>query len=349
MAEPIIGKRTTRNSRGLINKEIPIPAKRQRRIIDNLLGEPRGVEQNIIQQTKVNEKLFKIHEKNNQNENGITKLDNNVKLRGNILQRVPVNLMDKTNEIIIDPVNKSNVLKPIQNGTNLLNEVMNMVKCPSGLFKDINNENKTTINQMGAVEKLNAPQKDIEWKQFVNTFTGKLPNSIQHVPDDNNQIVKKERSNQNYLDLLALEHSAGIIVSSEKFECTICLGDIEPNNGIILRNCLHHFCKECTIETIMHSDTGDVKCPYMDENYSCQDIIQDREIRSTLSKEQHELYLAKTLSLAEKVTSNAFHCKLADCNGWVVVENDQIQLYRCPICYSVNCIQCSVSIFIFFF
>ena len=34
-----------------------------------------------------------------------------------------------------------------------------------------------------------------------------------------------------------------IIENTEAFGCSVCLEDIEPGEGVILRECLHMFCK----------------------------------------------------------------------------------------------------------
>ena len=36
-----------------------------------------------------------------------------------------------------------------------------------------------------------------------------------------------------------------IIPNAEAFECLICMMDIEPGDGVVLRECLHTFCKVC--------------------------------------------------------------------------------------------------------
>lgn len=34
-----------------------------------------------------------------------------------------------------------------------------------------------------------------------------------------------------------------VVYNVEAFECPVCYGEIEPGEGIILRGCLHEFCK----------------------------------------------------------------------------------------------------------
>ena len=44
---------------------------------------------------------------------------------------------------------------------------------------------------------------------------------------------------KNFQKLDALD----IIPNAEQFECIICYLDIEPGDGVVLRECLHTFCK----------------------------------------------------------------------------------------------------------
>lgn len=116
-----------------------------------------------------------------------------------------------------------------------------------------------------------------------------------------------------YHELLALENSLGIVANSEPFDCSICFVTIEENVGVVLRNCLHKFCKECLIQTITHAADVNIKCPNVDGDSACDDELQDREIRALLSEVEYEKYLMRTLRFAENNMQNAFHCKKPGC------------------------------------
>lgn len=38
--------------------------------------------------------------------------------------------------------------------------------------------------------------------------------------------------------------------------------------------------RECLIQTVQHSTEAEVKCPFRDENYSCESALQEREIKA---------------------------------------------------------------------
>jgi RanBP-type and C3HC4-type zinc finger-containing protein 1 len=46
------------------------------------------------------------------------------------------------------------------------------------------------------------------------------------------------------------------------------------------------------------------------------------------------------MRLAEKAMANTFHCQTADCPGWAVVEADNVNVFRCPVCRQSNCLTC---------
>jgi RanBP-type and C3HC4-type zinc finger-containing protein 1 len=64
------------------------------------------------------------------------------------------------------------------------------------------------------------------------------------------------------------------VCNLELFSCPICFEQIEPGQGTILRDCLHAFCNKCCAQHIVHSTDVEIKCPYIDPDYSCASIMQ---------------------------------------------------------------------------
>ena len=60
------------------------------------------------------------------------------------------------------------------------------------------------------------------------------------VPAATTQAVKPKN---NQLDAYKQLENMDIIPNAENFECTICYLDVEPGDGVVLRECLHTFCK----------------------------------------------------------------------------------------------------------
>lgn len=145
-----------------------------------------------------------------------------------------------------------------------------------------------------------------------------------------------------YTELLNLDNCA-LVPNTMAFECVVCFGEIAIGSGVVLRDCLHQFCRECLKQTVRYSDEAEVRCPYMDDAYSCDSSIQEREIRGLLSRDEYERHLAVSLSVAELRESNAFHCRTPGCRGWCIYE-DNVNEFRCPICRITNCLTCRVSL-----
>ena len=141
------------------------------------------------------------------------------------------------------------------------------------------------------------------------------------------------------LDAYKQLENLDIIPNAETFECVVCFLDIEPGDGVVLRECLHTFCRLCLAAAIEHSDAPKVKCPFKDDNYSCDMDLLEREIKELVSSAVYLKHQKKSMKEAEANIKGAFHCKTPDCAGWTVIE-DNVNIYKCPLCKRTNCITC---------
>ncbi|RXG54566.1 RanBP-type and C3HC4-type zinc finger-containing protein 1 [Armadillidium vulgare] len=99
-----------------------------------------------------------------------------------------------------------------------------------------------------------------------------------------NPGLKKKNLRQ---EVFALE-SKGCVTNQEPFDCVVCLSRFEVGEGVILRDCLHIFCRYCLINSIRYSDRYIYIYIYSDKNYSCQFSLQEREIKDLLSEEDYK-------------------------------------------------------------
>lgn len=143
-----------------------------------------------------------------------------------------------------------------------------------------------------------------------------------------------------YQELVNLEIS-DTVSNANKFVCTICFSEIELKGGVCLRDCLHTFCRACLENHIKYSEEAEIKCPFINEVYSCQSLLQEREIRGLVSKDEYEKHLSRSIRLAENKIENTFHCKTPNCKGWCIFE-DTTNSFKCPVCTIINCITCGV-------
>ncbi|BFZ13301.1 hypothetical protein BsWGS_16340 [Bradybaena similaris] len=139
--------------------------------------------------------------------------------------------------------------------------------------------------------------------------------------------------------MLIATENLDLIPNTEAFTCPICFDDIEVGQGILLRECLHMFCRDCLTQAVRLCDDAILKCPFQDDGYSCQSLLQEREVRGLVPQDIYLRYLQRGLDQAESQMANAYHCKTADCHGWCVYE-DLLNFYKCPVCQRENCLTC---------
>ncbi|XP_057201187.1 ranBP-type and C3HC4-type zinc finger-containing protein 1 [Triplophysa rosa] len=152
------------------------------------------------------------------------------------------------------------------------------------------------------------------------------------------QQAREAERRENFARLVQID-GQDLVPNPERVECRICYVELESGEGVLLRECLHCFCKECLRSVILMSEDPQVACPYRDEAYACDCILQEREIRALVSVEDYERWLQRGLSVAESRCEGSYHCATADCPGWCVYE-DTVNTFHCPVCKKHNCLLC---------
>ncbi|XP_064599255.1 ranBP-type and C3HC4-type zinc finger-containing protein 1-like isoform X2 [Liolophura sinensis] len=154
----------------------------------------------------------------------------------------------------------------------------------------------------------------------------------------NQEFIQQESSIRNYQELLAADDQ-DFIPNPEQFDCPICFDVIPAGDGVVLRECLHSFCRSCLAAAVQFTDEAALKCPYQDDNYSCPALLQQREIRALVEPTVFERFLQRGLQTAESQAVNSYHCKTTDCTGWCIYE-DLVNFFDCPVCGKQNCLTC---------
>ncbi|KAM8757288.1 ranBP-type and C3HC4-type zinc finger-containing protein 1 [Acanthopagrus schlegelii] len=145
--------------------------------------------------------------------------------------------------------------------------------------------------------------------------------------------AQQEERQRNYLHLLATEEQ-NLIPNADETDCPICFSHLQPGEGIVLRECLHTFCRECLKGTVVNSQDAEVSCPD-----NCESKLLDREIKELLTEEEHQRFLELRLSIAESRSEHSFHCQTPNCRGWCIYE-DEVNEFPCELCNETNCILC---------
>ncbi|XP_038126417.1 ranBP-type and C3HC4-type zinc finger-containing protein 1 [Cyprinodon tularosa] len=152
------------------------------------------------------------------------------------------------------------------------------------------------------------------------------------------QQAKELERRENFERLVKMD-GQDLVPNPELVDCKICFVDLKSGEGVLLRECLHCFCKECLRSVIMLCEEPEVSCPYRDDAYACPWALQEREIRALVSPEEYERWLQRSLSVAESRCEGSYHCATPDCPGWCVYE-DTVNVFHCPVCRKHNCLIC---------
>ncbi|XP_017751203.1 PREDICTED: ranBP-type and C3HC4-type zinc finger-containing protein 1 isoform X5 [Rhinopithecus bieti] len=169
---------------------------------------------------------------------------------------------------------------------------------------------------------------------------------------------KQQQQEGNYLQHVQLDQRS-LVLNTEPAECPVCYSVLAPGEAVVLRECLHTFCRECLQGTIRNSQEAEVSCPFIDNTYSCSGKLLEREIkavrprggrhtpvlrnwawsRQLLTPEDYQRFLDLGVSIAENRSAFSYHCKTPDCKGWCFFEDD-VNEFTCPVCFHVNCLLC---------
>ncbi|XP_059615360.1 uncharacterized protein LOC132260947 isoform X2 [Phlebotomus argentipes] len=244
------------------------------------------------------------------------------------LEKTPEALKEKVDNVILRPLERKNDLNrvnPNRKSAELFNIVQEEIRMrTSGSQEPSPN---ITKNKYRGVYNYNPTTKYTQMPSRQTTAK-REPKKIAPQPPSLHR------------ELLNLDN-ADLVANIETFECPICFMKFQPGEGAILRDCLHTFCRECLGHTVEYSEDAEVKCPFMNAVYSCDSVLQDREIKALVTRDLYEKYLAKSVRQAEHKIENAFHCKTPNCRGWCIYE-DNVNLFKCPVCRITNCLTCQV-------
>ncbi|CAG0913674.1 unnamed protein product [Notodromas monacha] len=151
----------------------------------------------------------------------------------------------------------------------------------------------------------------------------------------NSQVAAPVSSHYKALQAVDKEALTG---NAEAFDCPVCFVKVEAQSGVVLKECLHSFCKDCLIGVVEHAEDPAVKCPFRDNIYACDAKLQDREIRALVPAGVYSRLQRRSMNAVEG-RLNSFHCKTKDCPGWAECD-DNVNQFRCPVCNKVNCLTC---------
>lgn len=182
-------------------------------------------------------------------------------------------------------------------------------------------------------------------ENYINepsTSTANFPKRDQSMTTLPIELIDKN-NNTNYGNLLKL-HTTDAVSNSEAFKCPMCYQIIETDKGIILKNCLHNFCKSCLVSYIEGINSNIVICPYTDNSYECNGALEDTEMKFVLGELKYSQFSMKIMKEMSLGIKNAVYCKTLNCVGWTIRELNDSPIFKCPVCMQNNCCSCGVII-----
>lgn len=60
--------------------------------------------------------------------------------------------------------------------------------------------------------------------------------------EEEEKVKQQEEAEQNRQRMMQVA-SMNLVTNTEQFECPVCFTDVEPNEGVKLRECLHEICR----------------------------------------------------------------------------------------------------------
>lgn len=157
---------------------------------------------------------------------------------------------------------------------------------------------------------------------------------IVHEIPDNFKNCKETKTAEISNEFIDDEHD--VVPNGDELECSVCQQILFVGAGVVLRDCIHSFCKECLSQHIINNLNSEIKCPF-NQDYTCDSNLQDREIKGIVGQEIYDAYLAKC-AYEIKRDVNIFRCRKENCDGYGYCVDGSIM--NCPICSSTNCTIC---------
>lgn len=159
-------------------------------------------------------------------------------------------------------------------------------------------------------------------------------------PDAYVNYTREMLYKMNIRDTAELFYEYEFVENNNEFHCLICMNDYKPGDGVVLKDCLHIYCKLCLGQYIETAEQAVVRCPFRDDDgWRCIGVLMDTEVRSMVSEDAYRRHIGKSLTEAEASIANTFHCKTPDCPVWIEID-EMLDGFECPGCKKTNCVKC---------
>lgn len=91
------------------------------------------------------------------------------------------------------------------------------------------------------------------------------------------------------------------------------------------------------------SESQSVECPWFKDEYKCEQMIQDREVRSLLTEKEYDTLCMRSLNVViASSDETSFICKTPDCKQ-VIFYGPDVTRFQCEDCKVEWCLKCKES------
>lgn len=120
-----------------------------------------------------------------------------------------------------------------------------------------------------------------------------------------------------------------LIENYEDFNCVLCKKLVKKGQGVVLKECVHSFCRPCLIGVIDRVPSGKIRvdCPNVPE--ICESFISMEEIRALIGDDNFEEFARK---MGDETSSESLLPMLLQMNDLPVIPN--FHAFQCQVCYS---------------
>lgn len=84
-----------------------------------------------------------------------------------------------------------------------------------------------------------------------------------------------------------------LVPNANEDRCQMCKRELARRQGIVLKDCLHPFCRRCLTHAIENNETATMSCPSL--TVKCEGEVRDEEIKALLTPEAYEKYTLQQL------------------------------------------------------
>lgn len=160
-----------------------------------------------------------------------------------------------------------------------------------------------------------------------------------HLREDNEPkfIPYLRQPNHHKENISFMDDDNDVVPNHDEFQCPLCLKTCLPNDGVVLRDCIHSLCKLCVRESIISNLDLQIKCPYK-TTYVCESNLQDREIKGIVGQDIYDEHLAR-ITLQIRKDKNIFNCRNENCLGFGFIDEQETS-FECSECKTINCTLC---------